>query len=299
MDLYIDKDEEFLSDILEDSDNLPFIPDGLWFKCDFCEKTLYNLEVKEDRVCPNCSNYFRMSWRERIDFLADENSFVQLFDDLKGKNYLNYPNYEEKIKELSETLETDEAVVTGTITINNIKTCVGVMDSRFIMGSMGSVVGEKITSLFEFATLNNLPVILFTASGGARMQEGIISLMQMAKVSFAVKKHSDKGLLYITYLTDPTMGGVSASFAMQGDIILAEPKALIGFAGKRVIEQTIKQQLPDDFQRAEMLLKTGFIDKIVERVDMRETLYKILKIHNIPQIELKNNSIDYVESEVL
>ncbi len=295
MDLFKNRNDEYVDDIAQDDSSLPFIPDGLWFKCDQCEKTLYNLEVKDDKVCPHCHNYFRMSWLDRINYLADENSFVELFGDVKGKNFLNYPNYEEKLLELAEVLDTDEAVKTGTININGYKTCIGVMDSRFIMGSMGSVVGEKITRLFEYATENNMPVIMFTASGGARMQEGIVSLMQMAKISFAVKKHSEKGLLYITYLTDPTMGGVSASFAMQGDIILAEPKAQIGFAGKRVIEQTIKQQLPDDFQRAEMLLQTGFVDKIVERYDMKDTLANILKIHNVERVIVEET----LESEVL
>ncbi len=279
MELFKNKDE-YIEDIDQKEEDLPYIPDGLWFKCDHCEKTIYINNVTEQKICPECGAYFRMTGIERINFIADEGSFVEYFNDVTGMNYMDYPNYEEKLERLQQELDIDEAVVTGVITINGYKTCVGVMDSRFIMGSMGYVVGEKITRLFEHATEEDLPVVLFTASGGARMQEGIISLMQMAKISMAVKKHSDKGLLYISYLTDPTTGGVTASFAMQGDIIIAEPKALIGFAGKRVIEQTINEKLPDDFQSAEMLLKTGFVDKIVKREDMIDTLTSILKIHN-------------------
>ncbi len=279
MELFKNKDE-YVDDIDQKAEDLPYIPDGLWFKCDHCEKTIYIMNVTDEKVCPECGAYYRMSAFERIDFISDEGSFASLFDDIKGENYMDYPNYEEKLDRLKKELDVNEAVVTGTITINGYKTCIGVMDSRFIMGSMGFVVGERITKLFEFAIEEELPVILYTASGGARMQEGIISLMQMAKISMAVKRHSDRGLLYISYLTDPTTGGVTASFAMQGDIILAEPKALIGFAGKRVIEQTINEKLPEDFQSAEMLLKTGFVDKIVKRSEMVNTLTSILKIHS-------------------
>ncbi len=279
MDLFKDRINDYIEDEVNDIEKLPYIPDGLWFKCEHCEKTIYLMDVKADKVCPKCSGYFRMSAFDRINFVADSDSFNELFKNTKSINYLNYPNYDEKIKMLKDDLDVDEAVVTGTCHINDVKLCIGVMDSRFIMGSMGSVVGEKITSLFEYATEHNLPVLLFTASGGARMQGGIISLMQMAKVSMAVKNHSDKGLLYITYLTDPTMGGVTASFAMQGDIILAEPKALIGFAGQRVIQQTIKESLPENFQSAEMLLETGFVDRIVPRSEMKEVLGNILKLH--------------------
>ncbi len=282
MDLFKNKNEEDIEeieDIEQDEENLPHIPDGLWFKCEHCEKTIYKMEVKEIQTCPSCKGNFRMGAYQRINVIADENSFEELFIDVEGINYLDYPNYEEKIVKLKNDLDVKEAVTTGTVKISGVKACIGVMDSRFIMGSMGYVVGEKITRLFEYATENKLPVIIFTASGGARMQEGIISLMQMAKVSMAVKKHSDNGGLYISYLTDPTTGGVTASFAMLGDIIIAEPKALIGFAGKRVIEQTINEKLPDDFQSAEMLLQTGFVDRIVPREEMKETLASILKIH--------------------
>lgn len=280
MDLFRNKNNENVDELDINEDRLPFIPDGLWFKCEHCENTIYSMDVLEDKICPKCLNYYRMSGYERINFVVDENSFNELFNDTQGKNYLSYPNYDEKLAMLREELDVEEAVITGVCTVSKIKACVGVMDSRFIMGSMGSVVGEKITKLFEYALAQNLPVIIFTASGGARMQEGIISLMQMAKVSMAVKKHSDKGLLYISYITDPTTGGVTASFAMQGDIILAEPRALIGFAGKRVIEQTINQKLPQDFQSAEMLLGDGFIDKIVKREDLKDVLSNILKMHN-------------------
>ncbi len=278
MELFKNKDASVIK-LNQKEENLPHIPDGLWFKCEHCEKIIYVMNVKDDKICYECGSYFRMDTIERINFIADYNSFEPYFDDIVGKNYMDYPNYEEKLNMLKNELDINEAVTTGTIEIDGVKTCIGVMDSRFIMGSMGYVVGEKITKLFEYATNERLPVIIFTASGGARMQEGIISLMQMAKISMAVKKHSDNGLLYISYLTDPTTGGVTASFAMQGDIILAEPKALVGFAGKRVIEQTINEKLPKDFQSAEMLLKTGFVDKIVKREDMKDTLSSILKIH--------------------
>ncbi len=195
-------------------------------------------------------------------------------------NPLNYPDYENKIQTMKEKTGLNDAVITGICKIGGFDSVLCVMDSTFIMGSMGSVVGEKITRAFEYAAENKLPIVIFTTSGGARMQEGIVSLMQMAKVSAAVAKHSDAGLLYVTVLTDPTTGGVTASFAMLGDIILAEPKTLIGFAGRRVIEQTIKQKLPEEFQTAEFLLEHGFVDKIVERENMKNVLTEILRLHN-------------------
>lgn len=274
-----DNDVEDNDDYGVDKEHVPFIPDGLWFKCEHCQNTIYIREVKENRTCPKCNGYFRMSAKDRISVVADKDSFVEFYKNLKGENYLDYPNYDEKLEKLREELDINEAVTTGICEISGIKTAIGIMDSHFIMGSMGSVVGEKITRLFEYATEQKLPVIIFTTSGGARMQEGIISLMQMAKISMAVKNHSDSGLLYITYITDPTTGGVTASFAMLGDIILSEPKALIGFAGKRVIEQTINEKLPEDFQSAEMMFKNGFIDKIVSRDESREILSKLLKLH--------------------
>jgi acetyl-CoA carboxylase carboxyl transferase subunit beta len=199
---------------------------------------------------------------------------------MKSKNPIDFPDYEQKQEKLREQTGLNDAVVTGVGTIKGIKTVIGVMDSHYMMGSMGSVVGEKITRAIEYGTQNGLPVIMFTASGGARMQEGIVSLMQMAKTSGAVARHSESGNLYITVLTDPTTGGVTASFASLGDIIIAEPKVLVGFAGRRVIEGTIKQHLPDEFQSAEFQLEKGFVDMIVERKQMRSTLAKILQLHN-------------------
>lgn len=229
--------------------------------------------------CIECNTNFRVNCRERINLTMDKDSFVELFKGIKSKNPLEYPGYEDKIEKLMDKTGIEEAVLTGGGKINGIKTIIAVMDSTFIMGSMGSVVGEKITRAIEYATKYSLPIIIFTASGGARMQEGIYSLMQMAKVSAALAKHNEAGLLYITVLTDPTTGGVTASFAMLGDIILSEPGALIGFAGKRVIEQTIKQELPKEFQTAEFLLEKGFIDKIVPRKEMKNTLGKLLELH--------------------
>ena len=258
----------------------PNIPNGMWVKCESCGRILYKKDIKDAfMTCEECGTHFRINSSERIHYTLDKGTFKELDGNMTTKNPLNFPGYSEKIEGLMETTKIKEAVVTGIGDIEGSTVGFGVMDSNFMMGSMGSVVGEKITRLFEVCTDKKLPVVLFTASGGARMQEGIYSLMQMAKVSAAVKKHSKEGLLYITVLTDPTTGGVTASFAMLGDIILAEPNALIGFAGKRVIEQTIKQELPKEFQSAEFLLKKGFIDKIVHRKDMKETLSSILKLH--------------------
>ncbi len=257
----------------------PEVPTGLCVKCSGCGNTIYSKEINNFNVCPECNFYFRISARDRIKTIADKNIFVEFDKDMKAKNPLEYPNYEEKIENLKEKTGLSDAVVTGKCQIYGKDCILCVMDSSFIMGSMGSVVGEKITRAFEYATENRLPIIIFTASGGARMQEGIVSLMQMAKVSAAAAKHSEAGLLYVTVLTDPTTGGVTASFAMLGDIILSEPKALIGFAGPRVIEQTIKQKLPEGFQTAEFLLEHGFVDAIVERENMKKVLSTILKIH--------------------
>lgn len=250
------------------------------FKCPRCQHTIteehYNELVK---VCPNCNYHGRMTARERIAITVDKESFVEFDKDMKSCNPINYPEYEEKQQELRERTGLSDAVITGEATIKGSRTVIAVMDSRYMMASMGSVVGEKITRAFEFAVEKKLPVIIFTASGGARMQEGIVSLMQMAKTSGAVARHNQAGLLYITVMTDPTTGGVTASFASLGDIIIAEPKVLIGFAGRRVIEGTIKQRLPDDFQLAEFLQEKGFIDMIVERKKMRSTLSHLLKLH--------------------
>lgn len=231
-------------------------------------------------ICPECGKYLRMGARERIALIADKDSFKETDKALKGKNPINFPEYEEKLEKAGEASGLSEAVVCGTAKINGNKCAIFVMDSNFMMGSMGSAVGEKITRLFEKATKENLPVVGFTTSGGARMQEGIFSLMQMAKVSGAVKRHSESKNLYITVLTDPTTGGITASFAMQGDVIIAEPGALVGFAGARVIEQTTGQTLPEGFQRAEFLLEHGFVDMIEKRERLKFTIAKILEIHS-------------------
>lgn len=235
--------------------------------------------IKNYYICPHCGRYMRIIPRDRIKLIADKGSFTELDKGVVSKDFFEFPSYAEKLEKAKNTTGENEAVVTGTVKIDGMECAVFVMDARFIMASMGSAVGEKITRLFEYATENNLPVIGFTASGGARMQEGIVSLMQMAKTSGAVKRHSESGNLYITVLTDPTTGGVTASFAMQGDIILAEPKALVGFAGRRVVEQTTKTALPDNFQSAEFLLEHGFIDNIVERKDLKQTIITLLKAH--------------------
>ena len=256
------------------------IPVGKWIKCDKCQEILYKEDLKNNySICPNCGQYFRLSSRRRIIQIIDEGTFEELDQDMQTSDLLKFDGYKEKIQTLQEKTKIKEAIQTGTGNINGIKVAIGVMDSNFMMGSMGSVVGEKITRLVEKSIEERLPVIVFCVSGGARMQEGIISLMQMAKTSAAIAKLDEAGLLYISVLTDPTTGGVTASFASLGDIILAEPGALIGFAGPRVIEQTIKQKLPEGFQSSEFLLEHGFIDKIVERKDMKNTLYNIIKLH--------------------
>jgi acetyl-CoA carboxylase carboxyl transferase beta subunit len=250
-------------------------------KCTACGREIDEVEMLENlMICPACGKYNRMDARTRIDMITDASSFRELYSDYKSKDFLEFPGYSEKLEKAIESTGEKDAVVCGFAEICRFPVAIFVMDSRFFMASMGSVVGEKITLLFEAAIERGLPVIGFTASGGARMQEGIISLMQMAKVSGAVKRHSDAGNLYIAVLTDPTTGGVTASFAMQGDILLAEPKALIGFAGRRVVEQATGIALPDNFQTAEFLLEHGFIDSIVKREEMRITLATLLKIHS-------------------
>lgn len=256
----------------------PEVPETV--TCKICKKELDKKRVVKNKyVCYECGYYFRVRAKNRIKMVADAGSFENWFEEEKTGNPLNFPEYEEKVAATQEKTGLSEGVTIGECTIYGQKTVLGVIDARFMMGSMGHVVGEKITRAMEDATEKKLPVILFSCSGGARMQEGIVSLMQMAKTSAAVKRHSDAGLLYVPVLTDPTTGGVTASFAMLGDIILAEPKALIGFAGPRVIEQTIGQKLPEGFQRAEFQLEHGFVDAIVERDDLKMTLYRILKMH--------------------
>ncbi|RDU23323.1 acetyl-CoA carboxylase carboxyltransferase subunit beta [Anaerosacchariphilus polymeriproducens] len=262
----------------------PQVPEGLWIKCDKCGELLYKEDVKNNNYsCYKCGKYFRLNTRRRIRMVADANSFEIWDIDLENKNPLDFPNYEEQIKAVKEKTKLDEAVTTGKAKIHGEDVVIGICDARFLMGSMGQVVGEKIARAVERATKERLPVVIFTCSGGARMQEGMVSLMQMAKTSAALKRHSDAGLLYISVLTDPTTGGVTASFAMLGDIILAEPGALVGFAGARVIEQTIGQKLPEGFQRAEFLLEHGLIDKIVEREDLKDTLHKLIVMHKIDE----------------
>ena len=273
--------------------DVPSAPDGLLVKCKKCQRVTYNKQMEPYQVCPGCGYHSRISSRLMISLVADADSFEEQNADLTPDNPIDYPDYAAKIDSLGKSLDVKEAVTTGTCKIHGVSSMICVMDSRFIMGSMGSVVGEKITRAFEQATEKALPIIVFTASGGARMQEGIISLMQMAKVSAAVKRHSDAGLLYISVLTDPTTGGVTASYAMLGDIILAEPGALVGFAGRRVIEQTIKASLPEDFQSAEFVLEHGFIDKIVKRSDMRDTLGKLLNMHTAAREWENVESFDY------
>lgn len=253
---------------------------GPSFKCPRCQG-IVPLERYEElhRVCPACNYHGRLSARERIALTFDKGSFEEFDSDMISCDPIGFPDYPEKQAELREATGLKDAIVTGTALVRGQKAVVGVMDSRYMMASMGSVVGEKIARAFEYATENKLPVIMFTASGGARMQEGIVSLMQMAKTSGAVKLHSDNGGLYITVLTDPTTGGVTASFASLGDIIIAEPKILIGFAGRRVIESTMKQRLPEDFQLAEFMQEKGFVDMIIERKKMRSALAKLLAMH--------------------
>ena len=258
----------------------PSIPDGMWIKCNTCKAIIYKKEVTEYKLCPNCDAHFRMNPAERIAITCDEGSFEEFDQNMHPKNPMNYPEYDQVIKKAQDKSGIKEAVVTGRCTIHGQKTVLAIMDSHFMMGSMGSVVGEKITRAVEYATKHRLPIIIFTTSGGARMQEGIISLMQMAKVSEALGRHDAAGLLYVTVLTDPTTGGVTASFAMRGDIILSEPKALIGFAGQRVIKGTIHQDLPEGFQRAEFQLEHGFVDRIVHREKLRNELGKILRLHS-------------------
>ena len=253
---------------------------GKWVKCDACKDILYKDEVHKNlNVCPNCGKHFRISARRRISQIVDDDTFEEMNEEMQTTDPLKFEGYTKKLENLKEKTKINEAVKTGYGKINGNEAILAIMDGNFMMGSMGSVVGEKITLAIEEAIKRKLPFIAFCVSGGARMQEGIISLMQMAKTSAALSKLDKEGLLYISVLTDPTTGGVTASFAMLGDIIIAEPKALIGFAGPRVIEQTIKQKLPEGFQKSEFLLEHGFIDMIVERKDMKSALAKLLELH--------------------
>ena len=271
------KPRDYENDVLL---NLPHVPDKMFIKCPHCKCSIHSGDIGIEKICPKCSYNFRITASERLKITVDIDSFNELFEGIKSDNPIGFPNYLEKLEELRMKTGLDEAVLTGKASIDDQKILIGIMDSRFIMGSMGRLVGEKITKLFELATVEHLPVIIFTASGGARMQEGIISLMQMEKISAAVQRHSSAGLLYISILTDPTTGEVTASFAMQGDIILAEPGALIGFAGKRVINETLRRDLPENFQKSEYLLEHGFVDTVMDRKQMKETLSLLLSLHS-------------------
>ncbi len=250
--------------------------------CKKCQNLVSVSKIRKNNfICPECGYYFPVRARRRILMLTDKRSFVEIDAEMESRNILDFPGYEEKISAAIEKSREKEGVICGTATIDGRKICIFAMDSNFMMGSMGAVVGEKITRLFEYATHNSLPVLGVTVSGGARMQEGMISLMQMSKVSAAVKRHSNKGNLYIVLLTNPTTGGVDASFAMLGDITLAEPGARVGFAGPRVIEKTLNQKLPEGFQRAEKVLECGFIDSIVPRDVQKDFISKILELHTL------------------
>ncbi|MGN1112472.1 MAG: acetyl-CoA carboxylase, carboxyltransferase subunit beta [Acutalibacteraceae bacterium] len=258
----------------------PEVPETMWVKCPKCKALILTADLEaNNKVCAKCGHHMRLSARERIALLADDSSFREFDSDMTSSNILSFPDYDLKLKSAQLKSGENESVITGECEIGGNKTVLGAMDSGFMMGSMGTVTGEKITRAFEYATENRLPVVICTVSGGARMQEGILSLMQMAKTSGAVKRHSDAGLLYITVLTDPTTGGVTASFAMEGDIILSEPNALIGFAGPRVIEQTIRQKLPKDFQTAEFVEEKGFIDAVVPRKELKGAISRLLEMH--------------------
>lgn len=256
------------------------IPVGKWIKCDNCKEIIYKETVRNNlNICPNCGHYFRMHIGKRIELLIDDGTYKKFDIKIETTNPLNLEDYPKKLKTLREKTGLEEAVSCGTGKINGEEVVICIMDSGFLMGSMGIVVGEKITYAIEQAIKQKLPLIILSVSGGARMQEGIISLMQMAKTTSALTKLDEAGLLYISVLTDPTYGGVTASFASLGDIILAEPKAMIGFAGQRVIKQTIGEELPEGFQTAEFLLEHGFIDKIVERKDLKSTIHELIKFH--------------------
>jgi acetyl-CoA carboxylase carboxyl transferase subunit beta len=261
--------------------NIPQVPDDMYIKCLKCKSSVLTQDFKANMfVCPYCNDHYRMGARERIMLLIDGGSFTEFDAELVSTDIIGFPDYEQKLQKATKESGEKDAVISGVCKIGGLKAVVFAMEPRFMMGSMGVVVGEKITNAFEYAAKNGLPVIGFTVSGGARMQEGIFSLMQMAKTSAAVKRHSGAGLLYIAVLTDPTTGGVTASFAMEADITLAEPKATVGFAGQRVIEQTMRSKLPPNFQTSEFLLEKGFIDSIVNRNELKTVLFDLLKIHN-------------------
>ncbi len=280
--------DQFVGKVSQDTDE----GDGLWVKCAECSQVAYRKDlISNFNVCSNCGHHNRINSDERINIIADKNSFEEFDSSLSPTDPLGFKDrrsYADRIKESQAGTGLRDGVLTGICSVNAMPLALAVMDFRFMGGSMGSVVGEKITRIIERATLENFPILIVCASGGARMQEGMLSLMQMAKISGALKKHKEKNLLYMPLLTHPTTGGVTASFAMLGDLILAEPKALIGFAGRRVIEQTLREKLPDNFQTAEYLLDHGFVDVIVKRKDLKDTLTKILKIHGVKELVKAN-----------
>ena len=280
--------DQFVGKVSQDTDE----GGGLWVKCSECSQVAYRKDlISNFNVCSNCGHHNRINSDERINIIADKNSFEEFDSSLSPTDPLGFKDrrsYADRIKESQAGTGLRDGVVTGICSVNSMPLALAVMDFRFMGGSMGSVVGEKITRIIERATLENFPILIVCASGGARMQEGMLSLMQMAKISGALKKHKEKNLLYMPLLTHPTTGGVTASFAMLGDLILAEPKALIGFAGRRVIEQTLREKLPDNFQTAEYLLEHGFVDVIVKRKDLKNTLTKILKIHGVKELAEAN-----------
>ena len=269
---------------LDDKEFTPNIQNGKWVNCKKCKSIIYLEDLENDyHVCPTCNYHFNISSDERVKQIFDEGSFVPMFEEIEATNPLDFPRYEEKLNKVKEKSNLSEGVLCGTGKIDSKKVAAAIMDSKFLMGSMGCAVGERITRTVEYATANKLPLIIFTASGGARMQEGILSLMQMAKTSAAIAKHDEAGLLYVSVITNPTTGGVTASFAMLGDVIIAEPGATLGFAGRRVIENTINQKLPDDFQSAEFMLEKGFVDDIVSRKNLKDYLSKLLRLHGITE----------------
>ena len=265
---------------------IPNIPNGKWINCKKCKNIIYIEDIENNSyICPKCNYHFNISTYERVREIFDNKSFHVMFEDVVGTDPLKFPKYKQKIEKIRKNVNRTEGVLWGVGNINHKKVVAAIMDSSFMMGSMGCAVGERITRTVEYALNNSLPLIIFSASGGARMQEGILSLMQMAKTSAAIAKHSEKGLLYISVITNPTTGGVTASFAMLGDIIIAEPGATLGFAGKRVIENTINEKVPENFQTAEFMLEKGFIDDIVSRKKLKNYLSKLLELHGVMDCE--------------
>ncbi|HIU03516.1 MAG TPA: acetyl-CoA carboxylase carboxyltransferase subunit beta [Candidatus Onthocola gallistercoris] len=276
----VDADSVSLDGQEREVENGPQVPEGLWEKCPSCKAFCYKEDMEKNlHVCPFCGHHLRIGAWERLRQICDEGSFEEEDRDFEIVNPLEFEGYEDKIRSMREKTGLNEGVVCGIGKIYGERCSIAVMDSNFMMGSMGTIVGEKITRAIERGTRLSLPVIIFTCSGGARMQEGILSLMQMAKTSAAIQKHGQAGLPYFSVVTDPTTGGVTASFAMLGDVILTEPETLIGFAGQRVIEQTIGETLPEGFQRADFMLEHGFVDKIVERKELKNTLYRLILAH--------------------